>query len=207
MANTNPTLGAGSSTIGGLPLVPENLKDQIPNFAIPVAYNGENYRLLPMDFLDKKFIKGFDRIDNTPDAEKPVSRLQQEALDRKASKEELQQLAQNLQEYRRKDEPLQTSDIQNLSTILANKLDKDGQIAMSQITGLAEALLALAPKDHRHKLADAEDWVEFSQALRESLQNRPTTTEVENMLQAALEGIDTDRLAMAVVWDPSKSRW
>ncbi len=67
--------------------------------------------------------------------------------------------------------------------------------------------LYLIAKEHRHKLTDAEDWAEFSQALRESLQSRPTVAEVENMLQVALAEIDVQRLATAVVWDPAKSRW
>ena len=207
MSNNNPTLSPGSSTIGGLSPVPESLLNEILNFEIPVAYQGANYKILPLQFMDKKFIAGLDKLDNTADLDKPVSRPQQEALNFKANKSELDLLVQSLVNYRRKDEAIGINDIQNLETVLSQKLNKDGSIAIAQVQGLAEALLALAPKEHRHKLTDAEDWAEFSQAMRESLQSRPTVAEVENMLQVALAEIDVQRLATAVVWDPVKSRW
>ena len=196
-----------SSTISGLAPIPSNLVTEVLQFEIPTAYGRQNYKIRPIDFLHRKFISGIERVDNTSDLEKPISHAQQLELDKKASQAELQQWVNSLQNYRRKDELLAVGDINNLSNLLNEKLNKDGSISQAQVQGLAEALLAKADKNHRHALSEATDWEGFSTALRESLQTRPTVPEVEHMLEVAISKIDFGQLPYAVIWVPEKSDW
>lgn len=95
--------------------------------------------------VDKEVL-GLDRVDNTSDADKPISTKQQQALNDKA--------------------------------------DKDHQHSIPDVNGLEDALFNKANRTHGHDIPDIA-------GLEDALATRPTTTEVNTLIEQAALGIDT----------------
>lgn len=190
-----------SSTIGGLPTPNAQVMSKILEFLIPIAFNGDNYRITPKQFLKKEYITDLDKVDNTPDSGKPVSTPQQEALDQKADKTDLQN-------YVHKDAGVKMENVTGLTEALANKIEKGEHIPMEDVEGLMLALENLAEKDHTHKLTDLTGWNAFVQQLQQDLAARPTEEELGPLVETKVqETLETTGVLNAVIYDPAKSTW
>ena len=95
--------------------------------------------------VDKRAL-GLDRVDNTADADKPISTKQQQALNEKA--------------------------------------DINHQHEITDVNGLEDALFAKANRQHGHAIPDIA-------GLQDALTARPTTAEVNTLIEQAVLGIDT----------------
>lgn len=95
--------------------------------------------------VDKRAL-GLDRVDNTADADKPISTKQQQALNEKA--------------------------------------DINHQHEITDVNGLEDALFAKANRQHGHAIPDIA-------GLQDALTARPTTAEVNTLIEQAALEIDT----------------
>lgn len=116
--------------------------------AIPVVFQGHNFRI-PVNKLKAglnlaKTDVGLDKVDNTSDADKPVSALQKQALDTKAelvhshTLTEVGGLAAALDAKADKSEVATKVDIGNLETEIAGKASTVHTHVISDVEGLTE---------------------------------------------------------------------
>ena len=135
----------------------EKIANPSGNELVIVAFQGANYSIRVNDLVRaiSKTSLGLERVNNTSDAEKPISDSVAKALADKAnadhthdfstiSQNVLAALSGELTKYALKTHQHQTSDIINLDSILADKAGKDHNHALTSITGLSEALTQLS---------------------------------------------------------------
>ena len=103
-------------------------------------------RIKLINMLVNKQTVGLENVDNTSDADKPISTKQQQALNEKA--------------------------------------DKVHQHNIPDVNGLEDALFNKANRTHGHDIPDIA-------GLEDALAARPTTTEVNTLIEQAALGIDT----------------
>ena len=137
-----------------------------------IAYKGANWRVKISTILaafDKKAIN-LDKVDNTSDLDKPVSRAVQQALDA---------LTQG-------STSVTIADVQGLSQVLAGidsafsafsqslseKLDTNATFSIDKVNGLQLALNSKAASSHTHALADVTGLTDTLQQLSGSLSNK-----------------------------------
>ena len=125
--------------ISGLPEGTDLTGDEL----LPIVQNGVTRRI----FINKlkqvitKESLGLDKVNNTPDTEKPVSGPQQQALDGKADKVH----------------PHEITDVNGLEDSLAGKAARRHGHELTDVSGATEALDAKADKVHPHVAADVTD--------------------------------------------------
>ena len=122
--------------------LPEVLEKLTGEEIVPIVKDGVTSKI----FLNKlkqvitKESLGLDKVDNTPDNQKPVSAKQQEALDGKADKDHTH-LIEN---------------VEGLEDALLAKAAKRHAHEITDVSGLTEALEAKADSQHKHQAADVE---------------------------------------------------
>ena len=125
--------------ISGLPEGVDLTGDEL----VPIVQNGVTRRI----FINKlkqvitKESLGLDKVNNTPDSEKPVSGPQQQALDGKAEKVHSHEI----------------TDVTGLEDALSNKAARRHGHELTDVTGITEALDAKADKTHSHVSSEVTD--------------------------------------------------
>lgn len=123
---------------------------------LPIAHDGVTYRIKLRNIKEmvageaagtftKEYI-GLDKVDNTPDAEKPISTATQAALDDKADKTHSHTVEQ-VSGLKTTLDALQ-SDLDGLVKDMAGKAATGHGHAISDITGLAAELSGKATEDY-----------------------------------------------------------
>lgn len=110
---------------------------------LPVALNGSNYSIKVKDIgvgLDKSSL-GLSKVDNTSDADKPISTATKAALDAKSDNAHNHAI----------------SDVTGLQAAIDAKADKVHMHSISGVTGLQTALDNKADKNHTHTASEISD--------------------------------------------------
>lgn len=145
--------------------------------------------------ITKKTI-GLDKVENTSDLEKPISRAVKKALDEKADKDEIESIREELGQYQEKNERF-TNALSSYTggTALSNHEDLEGrdlpnQHPISSITGLKEALNTFI-----YEQGIASDTWEITH----NLGKMPSVTVVDsanNVIYPAVQYIDENKLVV-----------
>lgn len=167
--------------------------------SVPVIIGGQNFKV-PVSRLKEglsltKSDVGLERVDNTADAEKPVSGPQQKALNEKAdllhshSIANVKGLQAALDDKANVADVATKQDLQNIETELSGKADKSHTHAIADVEGLTDqfdsvakhfseisaeilamenALAQKADLTHKHQISDVN-------GLSDALADRPTT--------------------------------
>lgn len=140
------------------------LLNPAPTAEIPASENGKTYRIKLQDIgrlsgITKASL-GLDKVDNTADVDKPVSKTQALALAGKADKihtHEISHVNQLQQELDLKADKVHThlaADITDLDAELSKRAVKQHTHTAADITDLAVELAKKADKIHKHVIAD-----------------------------------------------------
>lgn len=211
MATSNLEAIGRARTIGELNEIPTNFGDTIRKLMIPTEYRDDeagvrlNYRVSILELIKavSKVDLGLDKVDNTPDLEKPVSNPTKAELAKKFDKTtdsaaDIRGLTEMLEKYRHKDVLIPQADVQGLVDALASFALRVHSHSRSE-PWLANILLDFAPINHTHKLTTLTGWTEFSQDLMVALNDRPTKAEVN-------QSID-DKLTARNVLEVKTNQW
>lgn len=162
--------------ISQLPLLqePTGLEDGV------VALNGQNFRfkLSSIKGLFTKADVGLGNVDNTSDADKPVSTATQAALDGKAASEHDHAIADvnGLQAAldgkapTLHDHPI--GQVDGLQAALDGKANTDHTQSIESVDGLTEALTGKAPAIHGHSISDVNNLGSTLQGLQDQVNGK-----------------------------------
>lgn len=217
MSDNTPVVSGQNvgKSIGQLTPITSVHQNVLGQFVIPTEYGGTNYKVSVFEIVSSvtKQSLGLERVDNTSDAEKPLSSFViQEFLKYwkrtdTIPQSSIESLVGDLNNKRSTSEPVPIQDVQGLSNILNNKLDRDGSIQIGQVTGLPDVLDNKASSVHNHQLVELDGWTNFINGLQQSLFIRPTETRVTEMIDEKIEegvGVDVNRL---IVVNEQASDW
>lgn len=214
----NTDIAAGQNVgkkISELSLIPPALLPQIANFVLPAEYGNANYRLTVFDIVGSitKQSLGLDKVDNIPDAEKPLSSFAIQEFQKYWKKTDLipksgiENLSQDLDSKRSKNEPIPLEDVSSLILRLNQKMDIDSPIGMSRVTGLFDALNEKAAIGHNHTLTELNGWTNYITGLQQSLSIRPTVDTVNTMIGVAVaEAVSIDT-SLLILMNESEAEW
>lgn len=164
------------------------------NFLIPVQYEEQNFNIKIQDILDiiSKDFLNLENVDNTTDANKPISLLISIALETKANLEHNHELLQvnglteALGDKLNRNESIQISLVENLAQALVQKAATDHTHEISQINFLQNALNGFSTVNHTHYLASLDGYAAFVTSLSDNFDLRPTTDVVQNMINTTI---------------------
>ena len=188
------------------PITPA-LRLELGSFVLPAQYGNANYGLTVFDIVGvlSKQSLGLDKVDNTSDAEKPVSVATRQELAKYWLKTDaiapssIEGLVEALDSKRDSGLAIPIGDVAGLAEMLGGKLNSNGSIQIWQVASLAEALENKASSGHNHLLTELSGWGNFISGLQQSLLIRPTTETVDEMINTAMENanaVDTERMIL-----------
>lgn len=137
-----------------------------------IAYKGANWRVKISSILaafDKKAIN-LDKVDNTPDLDKPISRAVQQALDDLAAGAP----SVTIQDVQGLPDALTGIDqaFAAVAQSLSQKLDATATFSIDEINGLQLALSSKAAASHTHALSGIAGLTEALQEISGALSNK-----------------------------------
>lgn len=152
---------------------------------VPVAFSGFNYRmpLSQIAGLVTKDSLGLNNVDNTSDADKPVSRATEQALITKADSghthvaADITDLESVVRSYNWAHNHAIT-EITGLQTALDGKINRGENIDFTQVTGLADILVRKAEVQHAHSIGDVNGLASGLQAIWSELGAKLNTADV-----------------------------
>lgn len=183
-----------AKTIGELDPPPSDFGDKVRSLLVPTESlpegqgKGKNYKLSISDILELLTGAdiGLDRVDNTSDLEKPISLATEQELNKKFDKEvdtaaDIQGLQSLLDKYRKLSVLVPMGDVDGLVEALEGCAKRVHSHSRNE-AWLANIIEDFAPVDHNHRLNNLIGWSTFIEDLQVSLADRPTSSEVDAML-------------------------
>lgn len=183
-----------AKTIGEMNPVPVGFGEKVKELLIPTEHEGvnANFRVSILDILRliSRTDIGLDKIDNTSDEDKPISRATQLALDTKFDKEtdtaaDIQGLQALLEKYRLKSALIPQGDVGGLMEAIDGLARRVHSHSRNE-AWLANILEDYAAIEHSHRLNTLVGWSDFSTDLQAALSERPTRSEVDQAIDNKL---------------------
>lgn len=152
----------------------------IREVGIPSQMGDKNFLVFIQDIVNyvTKSSIGLDRVDNTPDAEKPLSNAIIEALLGKANSththnlSDIDQLNEVLQTYLSRNEQISIDQLQEVVRLIEEKADDIHRHKVEDVEGLRNILDQKAESDHKHSLNSLTDFEEFYSSLMDVINNK-----------------------------------
>ncbi len=182
-----------------------------------VALNGNNFKfkLKKVAALVSKVDLGLDKVDNTPDLQKPVSQPMQQALDGKSNTNHthnvssIDGLPQALSAKANTQHNHTTGEVNGLAEALDGKANNVHSHEISGVNGLNDALGQKSNVGHGHPMSAINGLEGAFQAVNNSLQNKAaalhqhSTTDVQGLDEFVDQKIaDAGGFAEVVFPDP-----
>ena len=200
-----------SSTIGNLRPYNVDMLSVLSEFKIPVEYVDQNYCIRVVDILSliTKNTVGLGSVDNTPDAEKPVSTKMLVALSEKAGLEhdhsvsDVIGLSDILSSLRSLEVKIPLTEVEGLVEELSGLMASTWRPSVEDVQGLVQALEGKAEADHSHDFSSLTGFDDFITAIDARFANYATKAFVTEAVQAQAE-IDEGRFVQD---RPELSSW
>ena len=182
-----------SKSIGELNRFVSESPTAIRDHAIPTQLGTENYRILVSEII-AAIVKGdigLGNVDNTSDANKPLSNASRAALQQKADTNHthtaasLEGLGDLLAEFFTKNDQIPLQNLQAVVEALTGKADTAHTHSPANIEGLTELLNEMANAQHTHALSDLTGYTELMNYINQNFSIRPTADQVNVLIASA----------------------
>lgn len=203
MATKIPENFTDDSTILELGAIPVQALGMGDRIFLPVEFKvsdadtdpSYNYYITVKDIvgLITKDSLGLGKVDNTADADKPISQKTQEALDEKLGKTEsiptnqVDGLVDEILKHIKQQPKVKLGEVEGLSEFLEAKADTDHKHSIDDTNGLREVLNELAPANHSHSLTGLDGWTQFRNDLTITLNNKADEAKVNEIVNQKVD--------------------